>query len=192
MIPFLVGSVIFLLIISATFADFGLCFLAIIIATSYFSGNISNIIEYVNQKPLETVAMVIAYFLTGICWSFFKWARYVITDNRFITLLDNVKRRDASLTYNRIFKNIVSSKKDIDQFTLTTDFSHAEGYYNNSLSLTSNANRISSWIIAWPVSILIYLFSDLLVDLCAKIVLHFAKIYHKCAEIAFEYFLSNK
>lgn len=51
-----------------------------------------------------------------------------------------------------------------------------------SISRSDNIQMISNWIINWPISMIVYIFYDLLGDLCNMIINYFKSIYDKIAD----------
>lgn len=60
-------------------------------------GSFSDLYDYVKENPSTIIVLVVAYFIVGIIWSFFKW--YLFLKNNKVT--SNISKTYVSVEYNR-------------------------------------------------------------------------------------------
>jgi len=168
-------AIIIVAIILAFIQDFGLTFLLFLMGALYFSGSLDVVWNSVTSNPYQTLGIVCCYFLIGFGWSLFKWAKYVseyVSDRYKNYSLDAETKLDF---YKRV------SNKDLNDT--------AQIHYRNYCSVLYNLNRIVSWIVTWPISLLAYLLSDFLVNLLKNLVIRLSRLYDNIVKVSVEYML---
>jgi hypothetical protein len=139
--------------------------------------------------PIDSVLDVLAYFVIGFWWSFVKWWLYV---NKIA-----IKRSDARKEFLANYKEpksavpsetrdkyhvapIASTKRDDDWGFIVRNYSLEKP------TVSKNKNKISIWIIYWPVSLLWSLLDDLVKKIIKHLVIYFRKVYDGITNSAFK------
>lgn len=168
-------AIIAVAIVLAFIQDFGLTFLLFLMGALYFSGSLEVICSAIVSNPYQALGVVCCYFLIGFGWSLFKWAKYVseyVSDKYKNYSLDSETKLDF---YKRI------SNKDLNNL--------AQINYRDYCSVLYNLNRIVSWIVTWPISLVTYLLSDFLVNLLKNLVIRLSRLYDNVVKVSVEYML---
>jgi hypothetical protein len=176
-------AIIAVAIFLAFIQDFGLTFLLFLMGALYFSGSLDVIYHSVTSNPYQTLGIVCCYFLIGFGWSLFKWAKYVTEYISYDYSLYCDKKSLSKIEYY----NMVS---DPSSDTLVEAYKRsARSDYKQKCSVLHNLNRIVSWIVTWPISLVAYLLSDFLVNLLKNLVIRLSRLYDNVVKMWVEYML---
>jgi hypothetical protein len=113
-------------------------------------------IDAITNDPFEAAWVTFSYLACGGIWSLFKWIMYMKSDH--IKHQIKLARDESHIT-------------DTIQFFESNDFPYqARAAYNK--------DRIFSWIIAWPLSVIGYVVGDLLTDVFNWVWKHIVGVYN--------------
>jgi hypothetical protein len=141
----------------------------------YFSGSLDVIYHSVTSNPYQTLGIVCCYLLIGFGWSLFKWTKYVAEYISEKYKPYALKSETKVEFYRRISDKNLDNIPQID--------------YRNYCSVLYNSNRIVSWIVTWPISLVAYLLSDFLVNLLKNLVIRLSRLYDNVVKMWVEYML---
>ena len=112
--------------------------------------------------PVTLAALLAVSMGIGTLWSLWKWRRHVRSDSVQAALKRELK------SYHKYYR--VSPDSKAPRYIDST-------YFPNEARASWNVEKISTWIILWPFSMIVYFFEDFLVDIARWIYERFAKIY---------------
>jgi len=112
------------------------------LAVSFITGGAGAALIMANLGMIPVV--VGASIAIGALWSLWKWRRRMVSDG--------------------MQKMLRTAKDDYDKKPRTNPFKESE-YFPKSAKASENIDRIITWIMLWPFSMLIYFFDDFLRDI---------------------------
>jgi len=164
-----------------------------------------NLFSNINENPLKSVFYLLGYFVAGFLWSMVKWYLFVnkralayktrrfsfLTEQRASLIKDNQERFDhsrqqASGRYLEQLSNI-SLETQVPEF-LAEEWRHQHNYNDDDSKpeVHENKNKISNWVIYWPVSLIWSLINDFIKKLITAIILKIKFIYQKITNKAYK------
>ena len=126
-----------------------------------YAASIVGVLIYLGKFDFSTVnyTMVIlytlGYLLIGILWSAYKWFLYVIKYTKDYN-------RDSELSWKHAYEE-KRNKVTLEEYKASEA---------SKMHLPSSSNKIeeiSMWILFWELSMLSYVFSDLIKDIISKL-----------------------
>lgn len=151
-------------------------FLAAIIGGVWLSiGAISPVILWIVHNPVIFSVSLFAYLLCGLGWSFFKWYKFVLKDTRYIDKFKYEAKKLGISPIDYYLGRLPAESKEIDRITRSNIFNYEPKVMNN-------IDRLSTWWICWPTSVLRYIVGDFLYDLTRRIAKWFSGIYARITE----------
>lgn len=155
-----------------------------IVVYLFFLQKIAGIdaIGHMSQNRLWGLLYIVGYFIAGTIWSFIKWWIYLRKKvRRFKTdrlKIANDNREDRSSPPYTSWEEIPEDFRE-----------NVKNSCRNRLRIpkaSENKNKITNWILCWPVSLLWSLFDDIAKEIGRKIVETLNKLYQGMAERAFK------
>lgn len=116
--------------------------LALYLAGNWLFGDLSHLSPLAD--PLTAVSVVVFSLAVGTVWSLWKWRKWMHKPS----IQEKLKRGQL----DHATKDSGSEFKD-------------SIYFPRDAKPSNNVDRIVSWIVLWPFSMLIYFFEDLLMDI---------------------------
>ena len=127
---------------------------------AHFYGSFS-IIDYAWNFPMETAGYVAIYFVLGAFWSLFRMKAYLREERIKNWLRNQIRNKGQNKGQNkrRTTRSSIITEDDDDEDDVGLTDQQLEKISTDFLS--NNKMLIYSWIIYWPLSILHYVFYDL-------------------------------
>ena len=120
-------------------------------------------------NPMTLASIVLVSLGIGALWSMWKWRRHVKSESVQAELEEGM----ASFV----------QKEDKRKKYYGDDFVHKPFYesaeFPNAARASYNKERILTWIIFWPFSMIVYFFDDFLRDIALWVYERLAKVYHR-------------
>jgi hypothetical protein len=118
---------------------------------------------YLLDVPLKCIGYFAAVYIpVGIVWCYYRWIRY--TQDVTQKFNDEVARIKGSSYYDTQEKE--ASLQSIQKFTNET-----------ALEITQQKARVTSWVFAWPISIIENVAGDLIATVQRVITVHCRKMF---------------
>jgi amino acid permease len=119
-----------------SFSWFVVCsFIAIVLTMLFSDLSIKSFFANLYQHRWDYLFNASIYLAIGIIWMIFKW------EIRIHRLVNEAKDR------------ITSAHRKMDRNDLQN--------YQSSMSVSNNKDKLSCWLLAWPLSVVMFLFRDL-------------------------------
>ena len=156
-----------------------------------------NVFRWVSQHPLQTILYLSGYLFAGIFWSLFKWRHFVSeasqqleriissfierTKMLLVAMMNSPESPAARQSDRRLTDLYLSANKDqvaswvteLEQGRIPDallDYWKSERPFCDERELpkvSTHQEKIISWIVHWPWSVLGYLLTDILRDLAS-------------------------
>lgn len=117
--------------------------------------------------PVTLISLVVVFLGIGALWSLWKWRRHVRSAS---------VQRDIKESVEAYIKSKADRKSRYGE-------DYVEPAFVDSMSCPTtinpahNKNRIVTWIVLWPFSMLVYFFEDLLMDIARWVYERLGKVY---------------
>lgn len=131
------------------------------LAGSWMFGDLSHLAFLTD--PTTLLASVAFSLAIGTLWSLWKWRRWMLSDQVQRALREGKDLRDKS-DANTSFKDSI--------------------YFPKRAMPSHNVERIATWIVLWPFSMLVYFFEDLLMDVGRWVYERLGKVYSRITDAA--------
>lgn len=154
-----------------------------------------DIVGYISHHPGRTLIVILCYILIGFVWSFIKWWLFVnkeairYKESRYNWLLSQKKCRANKTTLS--YKSC-SDAVGLDNITLETEVPEEwkeDWGRKNSISrpiAVEHKQRISHWVVYWPVSAFWSLIEDFIGKVMRVLVVKIRFIYEIITKNAFK------
>jgi hypothetical protein len=149
-----------------------------------------NIVGSILENPLRAILYVVGYVAVGVGWSFMKWWLHV-----------SEKAEDYKKERSEYLKRLVKNQKNTgvpltlksSEITENTpvpekyrqDWSRSRSYTHAVPKASENKERITTWIIYWPLSMLWSLIRDFIHRMIQRLVKSLQKWYDGITKRAF-------
>lgn len=121
-----------------------------------------DILSMIKANPLVILTFLSLYLVLGVLWGIIKWWFFV-----------KKKLRE----YKQLKIDYINNKRGNEE-----DFFEWNRPENYKPKISKNKERWLNWVICWPVSIVIYLLGDLLVDLFTNLYEMFANLLQSISD----------
>ena len=145
----------------------GAAAIAIFAAATWLFGNAAAFVFLTN--PVTLASFVVVSLAIGALWSMWKWRRHV-------------KSEDVQAELEKGMQRFVAEEgRKKERFG--DDFIHKpfieSSEFPDAARASYNKERILTWIIFWPFSMIVYFFDDFLRDIALWVYERLAKVYHR-------------
>lgn len=137
------------------------------LAGNWLFGDLSHLAFLAD--PVTLAAIVVVSLTIGTLWSLWKWRRHMLSP-----AIQNVLG-EAKAEYDRMEGRDGSENKP--------PFRESAFFPRNALP-SNNVERIVTWIMLWPFSMLVYFFEDFLVDIGRWIYNRLGRVYSRITDAA--------
>ena len=137
------------------------------LAGSWLFGDLSHLAFLLD--PFNFVALLVLSLACGAAWSLWKWHVHVRSDRVQAALKKTKKQYDKAAHDN----TQVIEEKFKDSY-----------YFPDEARASQNVDRIVTWIIFWPFSMVIYFFDDFLYRIGKWVYHRLGRVYIRITEAA--------
>ncbi len=161
------GVIAFFVIMAFAECDryfFSFLTLAIFVGLMEYAGSV-NIIQTMMASPLRSAEWVVVYFVLGGVWSFVKWYSFVSNKARdVLVVFDKWKKENPTVDWLATmgsFKGTPLEDNLIKYLNANGVLRYTSYGLDNVLpSASDNKDRLVSWIIWWPTSVVWTVIND--------------------------------
>ena len=125
---------------------------------------------YFSVPTMYILYGAICYIPIGLVWSYYRWTRYTIE------IVDEHNEQANNIINNRHSqKHPHEALEAHERLTLLVNF---------KLNITNQKARITSWVFAWPVSLVENVIADAILSVQRIVIVHCRSLFDKAAERA--------
>jgi len=131
-----------------------------LLAVFTFFNGFSNTVSLITGNWVYLIIGAICYLSAGVLWSFFKWDRYIKGEVERLKKNWDYQTSKSEYQKSPIFENTF------------------EKYAEDNLTVASERkSAIATWIMFFPVSMVLYVIGDFLREFVNWVVKYFGKVY---------------
>jgi hypothetical protein len=158
--------------------------LFVFVIACQFMGGI-DVINYVKNNPITILSVFFAYFAIGTLWSVVKWYFYCSDAlQSFLEAkqeyIETNKSFDATI-FKQWLKHAVASHSFRAKHRITFN-----GEIDIPPSVSNHKEDILGWMTFWPISMLCFLFSDIITRVYNRIYMYITKFLQSISDRIFE------
>lgn len=168
-----------ILLIAAGLDGFGVAlFLAAIVGGLWLTiGAITPVATWIFHNPITFTAGLGIYLTIGVAWSFFKWYKFVLKNTSYIDKIKSAAKKLDISPIEYYLGRLPPEAKDIDKVSRINILDYQPKAINH-------IDKLSTWWICWPTSVIRYVIGDFLYDITKNIVKWFGGLYTQVTEYA--------
>lgn len=135
--------------------------LVLYLAGNWLFGDLSHLSFLAD--PITFVSIVVFSLAVGAVWSLWKWRRWMLSTH--------------------VQDQLRAGKNDHDERDSDTPYK-ASNSFPNCAKPSQNVERIVTWVMLWPFSMIVYFFADFLMDIGRWVYERLGKIYARITDAA--------
>lgn len=141
-----------------------------------------NLFKLIIDNPWNTCYCILGYLAIGATWSVYRW--YVINKNitnNYNEFIQDFLKTNAVSAVENLSEQQKSSLKENLKYEAYTAID-GEWRIKSAPTVADNKSLIISWMSFWPISILIYLLAEIVIDVFKNIFNKLKKFYQKVSD----------
>lgn len=139
----------------------------------------SRTYNYINENRLFTLELCVGYVFIGLLWSMFKWYKY---SKKALQESYNAYKRSWLHEKGKAGDDVPAELLEEWRRYIEEKISHHRPYIPGHEHQTE---RIVSWMMFWPLSMVVYVLEDLIRDFFEFIYRQFARVFQLITDIVF-------